>query len=33
MYLPTFWKLCMENRMHAMKHSAPWGASAFLFGK
>ena len=24
MYLPTFWKLCMENRLHSMKHVAPW---------
>lgn len=24
MYLPTFWKLSMENRMHAARHAAPW---------
>ncbi len=33
MYLPTFWKLCMENRLHAMKHISPWAVPTLFMCK
>ncbi len=33
MYLPTFWKLSMENRIHAARHMAPWAVPAVIMGK
>lgn len=33
MYLPTFWKLCQENRGVANRHLVPWVLPITFFGK
>lgn len=32
MYLPTFWKLTVENQTHYMRHAAPWAGPILFFG-
>ena len=31
MYLPTFWKLTMENRKKMLREGAPWAIPATFF--
>jgi hypothetical protein len=31
MYLPTFWKLIMENRKKMIREGAPWAFAGLFF--